>query len=1591
MDEKFNIFIKNIQKQNSLNTFVDTILKNNISECIDDLFNKLNNYDRKLLNDITIFLIEFISNKFYLNQKEQWYQNNRRDIKAVILMILPFLDDKDNFKISRNIKSLNQILVNYNSNVISKNRLKSLSLDESIKKYFKNSNFSIGLLDENNDFISESQNLELIYHYILNNTIGLIETIKKVNGKLYINWINVVPINLEKYKEEKIYTDTINTLNKININDLDFNYNYNYKGLWPGDFYQIYRKGFYQEIKKIKWMIFCKNTSLENGKYYIQILDQKLDLSKHFIYNSFLDMPYKYQYQFSNNLDYYLNSLNNNNYYFPKIFIVYLVNNYSKKNLLTQFNNNKLKYKFKISLDYQEEDKNEFIVNIQQKIDQINLSELIQTFNLIPYEHIWEFINESLDLFKNTIYSYWLIKDNKINQDFYYLSGYINLKNIYNIAKFLSFDNNWNLMPPSYSSLTDNQKTIFWNKFNDYDLRNFNINSNLSKQIEDLNINKTTILNSIINQWNTSKIDLVFIYLITRGLLSKFESNIHLTNKNILPVKFSDRKNNISKLLRKKFINNMEDYSNSYYYLTNQKYKDLDLFINDDLKEQTYFESIWKEQFWYSFYAMDWLAQIHFFHKFIYHQILFVTGATGQGKSTQIPKLLLYATKMIDLNNTGKIVTTQPRIPPTVNNADRISLELGVPIKKITKYNKNIRTRYFYSQFKHQKESHTIDTNKHAYLRTVTDGTLLEELVNNPLLKKKYWDNKKDKYSFSTENSWDNIIIDEAHEHNKNMDLILSILKDTLVLNNSIRLIIMSATMDSDEPVYRYYYKLINDNLVYPIKYPIKSMINEKILPNSIMMDRRFHISPPGETTQYKIKENYFSNYDSLEYDKTIEDKSISVVNDICKKYPKGEILLFSLGKKEILNIVEKLNQILPIGNIALPYFSNLNIKFKEIIEKIDKKIGKIKNKKENIHLEWDYEYIEDKSVPDNIYHRAVIVATNVAEASVTIPRLTFVVDNGFAKEATFNTNTNDTKLNILPISEASRVQRKGRVGRIADGFVYYIYNKNSRTNIKPKYKITQDDLSDTILKLLSDENNPIPPVYNGYNYDFIKSLKNNQDTLFRKLDFSQFNLVEKELFEINFYLNIFKNFDRSEDFFFSFYPNKEKIKVNRYLDGYSKDIIIDLKGQFYIIHPNETYIIRNCYGHVIKYSNYNYNYNKPIPDDYMKNFIHKLIGQLFIVHVDNKFNYNLHLKSLSIKKTEYGKIVNKFIEKMKLDKESCIIILLSILLNLGDETMMVLSLLNVCRNNLLKLAKNKKKFISNFLNPKSELISLIQISRIFLDLLKPYKILDIFKIDSKLKNEYYTLVKKFQKYIENNKVYSQPPKDMIEQWDTLLSLYHEGILGFDSGFKKWLKVQKITQFSDILSKYETQIANTCKIFSLNTNNIIKTIEYFYYLKTLIYVQDDDFDKFFINDDIFESINPLKNNLQQVMVNDSNEQKIINCFMIAYFDKFVIKQNIKDTKYYYGNQLIEPDNNLISNIGPNLFFLNYDEENKKINILTNINGSQLAKTVAIYNKINISGENFDNFFKDFNNHKKNYLLFNHYLFPNIKKFYKLNY
>ena len=162
---------------------------------------------------------------------------------------------------------------------------------------------------------------------------------------------------------------------------------------------------------------------------------------------------------------------------------------------------------------------------------------------------------------------------------------------------------------------------------------------------------------------------------------------------------------------------------------------------------------------------------------------------------------------------------------------------------------------------------------------------------------------------------YDVIIIDEAHEHNVNMDIILSILKHSLFLyNNHTKLFIISATMDEDDLNYRQFFKSVND---CDIRYKLENRLVS-------YLDRRLHISEYKKLNNFTIKE-FYSNEMNLSYEKA-EKKAISIIKDISFSTKKGTILGFSIGIKEIENMIIELLRSVELTGVEIILKENLKM-----------------------------------------------------------------------------------------------------------------------------------------------------------------------------------------------------------------------------------------------------------------------------------------------------------------------------------------------------------------------------------------------------------------------------------------------------------------------------------------------------------------------------------------------------------------------------------------------------------------------------------------------------------------------------------------
>ena len=1051
------------------NKLITDNFKNEINRMVIQVsFPSLNIRHQALLLTYLLDIIEVIIIKFGFMKdpsilEQQLRQNNYRDTQGLLLMLLPFIKDDELNTNKRRLSDLNNLYIEKTEESI-----KDINKGQPNYRY---SNLQYGRCKRNNGIASE---INFEEEHLLHNLILLKDTIQRVSNKLYINWIDIRPLkdfSILQKKTQDILDQ--NLLNYWEPTDNEKNaYKKYYDGLFVGDIYNTIANNFYENIKNIKWMIYDVTISQETFQIFFPLLGEIFDLTE--LIN---DIPWnrlttENRDKFKSDWSDFMNSVFDNRPYKSK-------------------NNNALKYvleKMLIFFDKYYTLKNEAIAERNyiplpqekeeegdEKLDQdkeeemiIKDSDLKVTAKSLQAQDIYQFIFFAITKFKKTYYAGQVIEKNPNNKWYFSDTSIrskenLSLKNIYNFSKSLTHyitningKNRYLPYPRQWNSLEKKDKDEILKRLNaDGDVTSwFNIGRYL-KFIRGITGQEAIEMNNSIYLVIKQRLIAVVLGEMERsGVLSIFipdrritDRTNYNTNQDIME---REVKNNLAKLI----IQNSElrkTWDNSNYFLTGDNYKNLTVdgkpYLDFLVDENSYM--------WYITYAMDWVSQINFFHHYLNNRIIYVTGATGVGKSTQIPKLSLYALKMIDYKMDGKIVCTQPRIPPTESTARQVSIQMGVPIEeKNDLLKKTISTGNTIIQYKHKMKSHLSDRQPY-FLRVVTDGTLYQSLKSNPLLKKRLYNSKIGKTSMAEKNLFDIVMVDEAHEHNKNMDLILTIMKYSTYYNNNIKLIILSATLEEDEPIYRRYYRDINDNRMLPFDL----FIVEKTI-DRINVDRRMHISPPGETTRYPILDIFDPDTDGIEL-------ILKVANS-----RRGHILFFQPGVKLIRESVEKLNKVLPPNVIALAYYSEMSGEKKRFIETLDEEKVRRLTIPRNIPFDTSQEDLSISKVAPGTYNKVVIVATNIAEASITINSLGTVIDTGKQKLEVYDYKMRAGNLITTAISESSRLQRRGRVGRRSPGTVYYLYKKSAMVFNKIQYNISISDISENLLDLLRNDCN---------------------------------------------------------------------------------------------------------------------------------------------------------------------------------------------------------------------------------------------------------------------------------------------------------------------------------------------------------------------------------------------------------------------------------------------------------------------------------------------------------------------------------------
>ena len=429
------------------------------------------------------------------------------------------------------------------------------------------------------------------------------------------------------------------------------------------------------------------------------------------------------------------------------------------------------------------------------------------------------------------------------------------------------------------------------------------------------------------------------------------------------------------------------------------------------------------------------------------HQVVIVSGETGSGKTTQLPKICMQLGRGV----AGMIGHTQPRRLAARSVADRIAHELGQTVGRERGQVVGYQVRF------------TDEVGPTTLVKLMTDGILLAEIQSDPMLRR-----------------YDTLIIDEAHERSLNIDFILGYVARLLPARPDLKVIITSATIDSDRFARHFGTwegapgsgRLIEPAPVIEVSgrtYPVE-----------------IRYRPLGPTTP----SSYTSEASPAQPDETIEiiettDVTESGPMQLVLEDPDDELATLGYGMGEDIDvetaICHAVDELSAEGDgdilVFLPGERDIRDTEAALLDHLKgrgRRAGDDKGARpgdiEILPLYARLTAAEQHRVFEPHRLRRVVLATNVAETSLTVPGIRYVIDPGLARISRYSNKTKVQRLPIEPISQASANQRAGRCGRVAEGVAIRLFSQADYLS-RPRFtepEILRTSLASVILQMAS-------------------------------------------------------------------------------------------------------------------------------------------------------------------------------------------------------------------------------------------------------------------------------------------------------------------------------------------------------------------------------------------------------------------------------------------------------------------------------------------------------------------------------------------
>lgn len=374
------------------------------------------------------------------------------------------------------------------------------------------------------------------------------------------------------------------------------------------------------------------------------------------------------------------------------------------------------------------------------------------------------------------------------------------------------------------------------------------------------------------------------------------------------------------------------------------------------------------------------------------NQVTIVQGATGSGKTTQVPQYILdHYAKMGRYCN---IIVTQPRRIAAMSIARRVCSERRWQIGTLCGY-----------QVGMDKQA-----SEDTRILFVTTGVLLRKLVS-----------KKNMLEYT------HVILDEVHERDQDTDFSLLIVRKLLRTNSRhVKVVLMSATFDCD--LFAQYFALPVRDRLEPAP-----VVTVDEAPHTVS---EYYVEDIKELGQVPAMESF---------DPTISKEAYSLAARLIEEFDKMEVMV--LGRFEDRNYAKYRGTVL----VFLPGMVEIDDMHDHLV-RLERNNLKIIPLHSTITVEEQSRVFD---IPEN-GQRKVILSTNIAESSITVPDIRYVIDFCLTKNLISDPDTNYTSLHVEWASKANCIQRKGRAGRVSNGRVYRMVTRLFYDTVIPSYGIPE-------------------------------------------------------------------------------------------------------------------------------------------------------------------------------------------------------------------------------------------------------------------------------------------------------------------------------------------------------------------------------------------------------------------------------------------------------------------------------------------------------------------------------------------------------